>query len=226
MRLTAVDIQTREFRRKARGYSTAEVDAFMQEVGDNFEELQVEAAQLREEVTRLRQAVERYESLEKSVNETLLLAQRTSDDVVANAHKEADLIVRGAEAEAREIPARARAERANLEREIAALTELRNEFEADFSSLLSSFTQRLTGFVRVQQPPSPPSPPEPTHVAPTPPEAVGPAWEGRAEPASTAPPTPQTPIEPVSEAPTPAGAGDVPSWLRGPNAADQGSPTP
>ncbi len=218
MRLTAVDIQTREFRRKARGYSTAEVDAFVREVGDNFEELQVEAAQLREEVVRLRQAVERYESLEKSVNETLLLAQRTADDVLTNAHKEADLIIRGAEAEAREIPARARAERASLEREIAALTELRNEFEADFSSLLSSFGQRLAGRGR--------GPPPAAPAAPAPGPAPAP---GAAPPADEADDTPpqatQAPIEPVSDPPAPAGA--VPSWLRGPSASsDQNGALP
>lgn len=148
MRLSAVDIQTRDFHRRAVGYAIHEVDAFREEVVDNFEELQSELATLREEARRLRDAVRRYEGLETNLKDTLMLAQRTSEEILTNARKEAELIVRNAEAEAREIPQRAREERASIEREVAALSELRNQFEAEFASLLSGFWQRLEGHMR------------------------------------------------------------------------------
>jgi cell division initiation protein len=148
VRLSAVDIQTRDFHRRAVGYAIHEVDAFREEIVDNFEELQAELATLREEARRLRDAVRRYEGLETNLKDTLMLAQRTSEEILSNSRKEAELIVRNAEAEAREIPQRAREERAAIEREVAALSELRNQFEAEFASLLSGFWQRLEGHMR------------------------------------------------------------------------------
>ncbi len=148
MRLSAVDIQTRDFHRRAMGYSIPDVEAFRDEIVDNFEELQTELATVREEARRLRDAVKRYEGLETNLKDTLMLAQRTSEEILSNARKEAELIIRNAEAEAREIPLRARQERAAIERELASLTELRSQFEAEFASLLSGFWQRLEGHMR------------------------------------------------------------------------------
>jgi len=148
VRLTAVDVQQREFRRGAFGYAMPEVEAFREEVADNLEELQAEMAQLREEARRLRDAVKRYEGLETNLRDTLMLAQRTSEEILTNARKEADLIVRNAEAEARELPQRARRERAAVEREVAQLCELRGQFEAELASMLSAYWQRLEGHMR------------------------------------------------------------------------------
>lgn len=148
MRLTAVDVQQREFRRGAFGYAIPEVEGFREEVADNLEELQAEMAQLREEVRRLRDAVKRYEGLETNLRDTLMLAQRTSDEILTNARKEADLVVRNAEAEARELPQRARQERASVEREVAQLCELRGQFEAELASMLSAYWQRLETHMR------------------------------------------------------------------------------
>jgi len=146
LRLTSVDIHSREFVRCFRGYSGREVEAFRQEVADNFEELQIEAASARDEVARMRDDLERYRALERSMNESLMLAQRSADEVKANAHKEAELIVGNAEQQAREVLQQARAERAVLERGIAELRQARAQCIDEFGALIAAVSQRLEGF--------------------------------------------------------------------------------
>ena len=146
MRLTSVDIHSREFARCFRGYSGREVEAFRQEVADNFEELQVEVAAARDEVARVRDELEHYRALERSMNESLMLAQRSADEVKANAHKEAELIVRNAEQQARDVLQQARAERTVLERGIAELRQARAQCLDEFGALIAAVTQRLEGF--------------------------------------------------------------------------------
>lgn len=146
MRLTAVDIHTREFTRCVRGYSPREVDEFRQEVADNFEEMQVELAAARDQIERQRKELDHYRALEKSMNESLIFAQRSADEVRANAHKEAELIIRNAENEAREIVARARSERAAVERQLAELESSRDRFLDDFGSLVQAVLERMESF--------------------------------------------------------------------------------
>jgi cell division initiation protein len=146
VRLTAVDIHSKDFGKGAWGYNPKEVDDFRQEIADNFEEMQLELAAVREELERANKELEHYRSLEKSMNESLIFAQRSADEVRANSHKEAELILRNAENEAREVVARARSERAAIERQIGELEAARDRFAEEFSSMIAALADRLESF--------------------------------------------------------------------------------
>jgi cell division initiation protein len=59
-RLTVLEIETKKFRRRWRGYDPAAVDAFLQQVAAHYEEVLTENHQLREELIGLREEVQRY----------------------------------------------------------------------------------------------------------------------------------------------------------------------
>ena len=143
MRLTTVDIHSREFNKGAWGYSIKDVEDFRQEVADNFEEIQLELAAVRAELERATRELEHYRTLEKSMNETLVFAQRSADEVRANAHKEAELVLRGADSEAREIVAQARVERGDIERQIRELETARDRFADDMASMVAALSERI-----------------------------------------------------------------------------------
>lgn len=143
MRLTAVDIHAREFSKGAWGYSVKEVEDFRQEVADNFEEVQLELAATRQALEQAARELEHYRALEKSMNDSLILAQRSADEVRANSHKEAELILRSADSEAREIIARARADRAAVEREIRELEAARDRFADEVAGMVASLEERI-----------------------------------------------------------------------------------
>lgn len=91
-RITPVDIQHKTFKKALQGYDRAEVDQFLDEVIETLEDDAQEKAALQAEIADLKERVSHFKSMEESLQNTLVLAQRTADEVKASAHKEADLI--------------------------------------------------------------------------------------------------------------------------------------
>lgn len=119
--LTPLDIQKKEFHRRLRGYSEAEVDEFLDQVLEDYELLYRQNASLKDEVERLRAEVERFTGLEETLKNTLVLAQKAADETRNNAQKEAELILKEAEARARALEEEGRRRLELLEEEFRAL---------------------------------------------------------------------------------------------------------
>src|SRR6202165_1454387 len=92
MKITVVDIQHKTFKKQLQGYDRTEVDQFLDEVIETLEDEAHARAALEAENGDLRERISHFKSMEESLQSTLLLAQRTADEVKAAAHKEADLI--------------------------------------------------------------------------------------------------------------------------------------
>jgi cell division initiation protein len=91
-RITVVDIQHKSFKRALQGYERTEVDQFLDEVIETLEDEATARAALEAEIADLKERISHFKAMEESLQSTLLLAQRTADEVKAAAHKEADLI--------------------------------------------------------------------------------------------------------------------------------------
>ncbi len=100
MALTPLDIHNKEFGKAFRGYKEDEVDEFLDEVVKELEGYIKENIRLRDELDKFRGNVDQYRKMEQTLNSTLIVAQETADEVKANARKEAELIIRDAEARA------------------------------------------------------------------------------------------------------------------------------
>ena len=108
-KITPIDIQHKSFKKSLQGYDRAEVDQFLDEVIETLEDDAQHVAALQAEVADLKERISHFKAMEESLQNTLVLAQRTADEVKASAHKEADLIKEQA--------------RIAAEREIASFTE-------------------------------------------------------------------------------------------------------
>ncbi len=117
-RITPVDIQHKSFKKALQGYDRAEVDRFLDELIESLEDEAQERAALEAEMADLRERISHFKAMEESLQHTLILAQRTADEVKAAAHKEADLI-------------KAQAKMA-AEKEIAALVERTEEAKREY----------------------------------------------------------------------------------------------
>ena len=53
MKLTPMDIKNKEFKKAIRGYATDEVDEFMEEIVENYEEIFKENSRLKDTVSRI-----------------------------------------------------------------------------------------------------------------------------------------------------------------------------
>jgi len=87
--LTPMDIHNKEFKRSFRGYNEDEIDEFLDQVVNDYEKLFRDNDKLKEEVARLQKDAESYKEREKSINDTLLLAQKTAQEVTDNARQTA-----------------------------------------------------------------------------------------------------------------------------------------
>jgi cell division initiation protein len=91
-RITVVDIQHKTFKRALQGYDRTDVDQYLDEIIESLEDEAQARAALEAEIADLRERISHFKAMEESLQSTLLLAQRTADEVKAAAHKEADLI--------------------------------------------------------------------------------------------------------------------------------------
>ncbi|HEY8060256.1 MAG TPA: DivIVA domain-containing protein, partial [Acidimicrobiales bacterium] len=145
MDLTPDVLRGIEFRRKGRGYDIDDVDAFRAQVevwvGEAQTRLREATSKLDEAETRAREAEERSRTNVESgetIQRTLLVAQRTADEAVAEAEEIAGRKVAEAEAEADRLMSEART---HQERAIAdAEAEVREAVDLKRSELLDELT--------------------------------------------------------------------------------------
>ncbi len=92
MKLTPLDIEHKEFKKALQGYAREDVDQFLDEIIASMEaDIETRTA-LEAKVADLEQRVSHFRAMEESLKSTLVLAQRTADELKAAAHKEVELI--------------------------------------------------------------------------------------------------------------------------------------
>jgi cell division initiation protein len=143
MKLTPLDIHHKEFKHALRGYSEEEVDAFLDEVAAEFERLFKENIESEEKIERIRTKITQYEDMENTLRNTLVTAQKTSEEVLGNSQKEADLIVKDAELKAKEIVQEAYMHKQELHSQINELKQTEDDFRNRFRVLLESCTKSV-----------------------------------------------------------------------------------
>ena len=146
MKITPLDIQQQQFKGKMLGgLDPDDVDAFLQTVAGEMENLVRENDELKEQQARqLREMGEREEK-EKELRETMLAAQRITEEMKANAQKEAALIVSEAELKAERIVMDAERQLGDLKARIEEVRRQKIQFEMSLKSLLDSHARQLSG---------------------------------------------------------------------------------
>lgn len=91
--ITAMEIRDQQFSKKIRGYDEEEVKNFLIRLAGDYENLYSENSRLQENIEKVQFELEKYRKMEETMNNSLILAQRTAEEVKANAHREADLFL-------------------------------------------------------------------------------------------------------------------------------------
>jgi len=103
MKITPLDIQQQRFRTAWRGLDRAEVDAFLNLVASEVEGLTRENHELKEDQRRQRNMLDQFREREQALKETMITAQKITDDIKHSARKDAEIVVGQAELEAEKI---------------------------------------------------------------------------------------------------------------------------
>ena len=138
MKLTALDIHHKEFRRSLRGYAEDDVDGFLDQVADEFDRQLKEIIDLSEKLEVANERVRSYQSMEATLNNTLVSAQRSAEEIVAKAGVEADSMLRDAELKAKELIHNALQKKQVVATELIRIKQAEELFRDRYRKLLES----------------------------------------------------------------------------------------
>lgn len=145
MKITPLDIQKQQFKGKMLGgLDPEDVDAFLQTIAQEMENLVRENSELKEQQRRATQELEEMARQEGQLRETMLAAQKITEEMKNNAQKEATLIISEAELKAERIVADAEKSLSQLNGQIQELKRQKFQFEISLKSLLDNHSKMLS----------------------------------------------------------------------------------
>jgi len=143
MSITPLDIQQKRFRTLWRGFDKVEVDSFLNLIASEFEALNRELNELREDTSRQRRMLDEYRAREAAIKETMITAQRVTEEITENAKKEADIIIGRAELEAEKLLEQAQERLTELLGEISEAKRQRAQFLSQLKGMLDTHHRLL-----------------------------------------------------------------------------------
>ena len=150
MKITPLDIRKQEFKKSFKGYDKNEVDIFLEITAKEMENLVRENKSMQEQLRELDLRIEDYKRMEKTLQDTLTSAQKTTDEIRRNARKEAEMIVKKAKIDASEILEDVQVQLRELKNQISALKSQRDGFIAQLRGFLSSQLKMLDEMERIK----------------------------------------------------------------------------
>jgi cell division initiation protein len=142
-RLTPLEIQKHRFSRKWKGLDPTEVGAFLDMAAEEMEALARENAGLLGRIRGLEEENAEHRERERILKDTLVSAQRASDDIRGAAQTKAELMVREAEDSAERLTHNALQRAAEIEKAIHDLKLQRANFRLEVQKMVELFQQVL-----------------------------------------------------------------------------------
>ena len=134
--ITPLDIENKKFSKQMMsGYNVEEVDEFLDQVVENYEELYKENSRLKESLSRVN------EKLEATIQNTLLLAQNAADQAKESSEKQAELIIGNANETAQRILDKAHGDVISINDEYEKVKEEFIKFRAKFRGFMNTQLQ-------------------------------------------------------------------------------------
>jgi cell division initiation protein len=142
-KVTLLEIQNRRFSRKWRGIDPVEVESFFALISEEIEDLTRTKSELESRVRALETENAEHREREQMLRDTLLSAQRASEDIRGAARKEAELIVQQAEDSSERLTHHALQRSAEIEKAIEDLKLHRAHFRLEVEKLIGLVQQVL-----------------------------------------------------------------------------------
>lgn len=138
MPLTVKDILEKTFKRSFKGYDEDEVDRFLDQIIDEFKELQNENAALKSELATLREQARKVKEAEDTIMNTLVSAQKSAERIINDATRKAELVISSAEATARQRADQATQELREAEAKLQELKACAQGFATSFANMVNA----------------------------------------------------------------------------------------
>ena len=150
MNVSPLDLRQQRFHSRLRGFDKVEVTSFLAAVADDYEQALRETDKLRQDLARLEAVLAEHRQQEQGLRATLMTAQRVSEDLKGTAEKEAERIIREAEARAQLVLDKTQARLEDVQREIDGMKLKRRDVEITLESTIQTLRNTLE-YVRDQE---------------------------------------------------------------------------
>ena len=142
--ITPLDIENKKFAKQMmNGYNVDEVDDFLDELTLDYGKLYKENAELKAQREELDSNVGKYKDIENTIQNTLIMAQKTRDDVQEVAKKQAEQIIKDAEFQAKNSVEELNTQILLKQKELDDLKKQFDVYKAKMESLLISQLELL-----------------------------------------------------------------------------------
>jgi cell division initiation protein len=149
MNVSPLDLRQQRFATSMRGFDKIEVTSFLLAVADDYETALRETDRLRQELSRMEAAINQHREQEKSLQSTLITAQKLADDIRKNAELEAQRIIREAEGRSDLLLEKTSARLEDVQREIDGMKLKRKSVETSIEATIQTLRNTLE-YVREQ----------------------------------------------------------------------------
>ena len=137
--ITPLDIENKKFSKQMmNGYSVEEVDEFLDDLTECYEKLYKDSNESKGKIAELQDKLEHYKTIEETLNNTLIMAQTTADNIKNVAKQQADQIIRDAEADAKQSLASLEQQVTLKKKDLEDLQKQFDVYKAKMESLLIS----------------------------------------------------------------------------------------
>ena len=148
MTITPINIKTQEFTKSLRGYDADEVNAFLEEIAVEVEQLMNDNETLQDEISELKKSIDKYKKIEKDLQTTLLNAQDSSTRSLETAKKQTSMMLKKSELEASRIIDKAKENAKEIRDAVNHLREEQDSIISKLKAIVNTQSTLLEGKVK------------------------------------------------------------------------------
>jgi cell division initiation protein len=141
--ISPLSIKKQEFNKSFRGFEKEEVEAFLEKLADDFEELQQENESIKRQLDDANLRLSEFARIEKSLQDTLLKAQESSTKAIESTKKQTSLMIKEAEIKASQIIEKAKNYAEEIRNSVINLREEKDLIMAKLKAIVNSQARLL-----------------------------------------------------------------------------------
>ncbi len=141
--ISPLSIKKQEFSKSFRGFDKEEVQAFLEKLADDFEELQTENESIKRQLEDANLRLSEFSRIEKSLQDTLLKAQESSTKTIESTKKQTSLMIKEAEIKASQIIEKAKNYAEEIRTSVINLREEKDLILAKLKAIINSQARLL-----------------------------------------------------------------------------------
>ncbi len=138
MNYTPNDLQNITFKKTFMGYSEDVVNDVLDKIIEDYSAYIRENIELKDKLALLNEGLQHYKTIEESLQNTLLVAQQTGEDIKKNAYEKAENVIKEAEVRAQRIITDANQEVIKIKFEYEDMRKRLHVFKSKSETLLLS----------------------------------------------------------------------------------------